>query len=383
MELQSATRQLIGRLRDLEATLLGLSDIGLAIEFTEASVLYDQRLQQLEASHSQSWFGDHAETYYAGFAAPPGGNSFDVEWGFVPGFSSGRNRGWHTYSRAELRDFILDGIGERIFFAWHELEQRLVSEFAIVRDQTLDTIEALIPQVKAKALARYQTRIESQLTPYTAADFVNARLKSAPRMTRDSEEIAKGQHVPIHVQYMASIQSAENNKKRAGELASTIRNIIEASLLHMSAKPEPKMGTRLFLGHGRSDQWMTLRDFVRDRLHLDFDEFNRLPVAGISNKERLSEMLDNCGFALLVMTGEDEHVDGTQHARENVIHEIGLFQGRIGWRKAIVLIEDGCREFSNIAGLGQVRYAKGNIASCFEEIRRILEREEVITPHSA
>ena len=27
------------------------------------------------------------------------------------------------------------------------------------------------------------------------------------------------------------------------------------------------------------------------------------------------------------MTAEDEHADGTKHARENVIHEVGLFQG--------------------------------------------------------
>jgi hypothetical protein len=31
-----------------------------------------------------------------------------------------------------------------------------------------------------------------------------------------------------------------------------------------------------------------------------------LPSAGKSNKERLKEMLDVCGFALIVMTSEDE-----------------------------------------------------------------------------
>ena len=35
------------------------------------------------------------------------------------------------------------------------------------------------------------------------------------------------------------------------------------------------------------------------------------------------------------MTGEDEHIDQTKHARENVIHEIGLFQGKLGFRKAM------------------------------------------------
>jgi predicted nucleotide-binding protein len=46
----------------------------------------------------------------------------------------------------------------------------------------------------------------------------------------------------------------------------------------------------------------------------------------------------------------------------NVIHEVGLFQGRLGFKRAIVLLEEGCKEFSNIQGLGQIRYPKGNIS---------------------
>jgi predicted nucleotide-binding protein len=81
----------------------------------------------------------------------------------------------------------------------------------------------------------------------------------------------------------------------------------------------------------------------------------------------------------LVLTAEDLHADASLHARENVIHEAGLFQGRLGWRKAIILLEDGCDEFSNIVGLGQIRFVKGKIASCFEEVRRVLEREGLLT----
>ena len=29
-------------------------------------------------------------------------------------------------------------------------------------------------------------------------------------------------------------------------------------------------------------------------------------------------------------------------ARMNVIHEVGLFQGRLGFERAIVLLEEGC-----------------------------------------
>lgn len=40
------------------------------------------------------------------------------------------------------------------------------------------------------------------------------------------------------------------------------------------------------------------------------------------------------------MTGEDEDKEGKLNARPNVIHEIGLFQGRLGFSRAIVLLED-------------------------------------------
>jgi predicted nucleotide-binding protein len=62
----------------------------------------------------------------------------------------------------------------------------------------------------------------------------------------------------------------------------------------------------------------------------------------------------------------------------NVIHEAGLFQGRLGFRKAIILLEEGCDEFSNIAGLGQLRFRTGAIRSIFEEIRHVLERESIV-----
>lgn len=79
------------------------------------------------------------------------------------------------------------------------------------------------------------------------------------------------------------------------------------------------------------------------------------------------------------MTAEDEMADGSLQARMNVIHEAGLFQGRLGFSRAIVMLEEGCTEFSNVAGLGQIRFPRGNIAAAaFEEVRRVLEREGLI-----
>ena len=40
-------------------------------------------------------------------------------------------------------------------------------------------------------------------------------------------------------------------------------------------------------------------------------------------------MLDDAAFAFLILTAEDEKADGKMHARMNVVHEAGLFQGRL------------------------------------------------------
>jgi predicted nucleotide-binding protein len=134
---------------------------------------------------------------------------------------------------------------------------------------------------------------------------------------------------------------------------------------------------RVFIGHGRSLVWLQLKSFLTDRLHLACDEFNAESVAGRTTVGRLQQMLDDAAFAFLVMTAEDTHADSTAHARENVIHEAGLFQGRLGFERAIILLEDGCASFSNIHGLTHIGFPKGNLAPAFEEIRLVLERERV------
>jgi predicted nucleotide-binding protein len=139
-----------------------------------------------------------------------------------------------------------------------------------------------------------------------------------------------------------------------------------------------QLGDRVFIGHGRSPQWMELKNYIVDRVGVPVDEFNRVPTAGIATVNRLSEMLDAAAMAFLVMTAEDETADGALRVRQNVVHEVGLFQGRLGFDKAIVMVEEGCEGFSNIHGLTQLYYPKGKISAVFHEVRDVLEREGLI-----
>ncbi len=140
----------------------------------------------------------------------------------------------------------------------------------------------------------------------------------------------------------------------------------------------PPTGATVFIGHGRSPVWRELKDFLSDRLGLNWEEFNRESTAGIATTERLVQMLRSARFAFLIMTAEDEHADASLHARENVIHEVGLFQGKLGLRRSIILLEEGCSTFSNIHGLTYISFPRGRVGAAFEEVRRVLEREQLI-----
>jgi predicted nucleotide-binding protein len=85
-------------------------------------------------------------------------------------------------------------------------------------------------------------------------------------------------------------------------------------------------------------------------------------------------MAKQASFAILVHTSEDEQAGGGQRARQNVVHETGLFQGLLGIRRAIVLRQRGCEDFSNIAGVQELHYTN-EIREAFGEVVAVLRRE--------
>jgi predicted nucleotide-binding protein len=75
------------------------------------------------------------------------------------------------------------------------------------------------------------------------------------------------------------------------------------------------------------------------------------------------------------MTAEDETVDGELRARQNVVHELGLFQGKLGFSRAIALLEEGADDFSNLHGIQQIRFSRDNIKETFGDVLAVLRRE--------
>lgn len=328
---------------------------------------------------SGSWLGYHSRVYYENFQEPPPGAHFSQEWGLMDAFGRmGSVGSWREYPFDDVKQYVLglaenpdlsaaNAASEAAYAAFNHAKSEITSIFQTELDSEADGfIHNLNEQLQTLEV----------LSPAEVADRLHQR---GQVMTRDTIVLGQGTQLPPHISIKAELRAIEHSFAICKEAADIARK--GASHLERKSRRrirESRIGTNVFIGHGRATAWRELKDFIKDRVLLPWDEFNRVPVAGVTNIARLSEMLDASSIAFLVMTAEDEMADGSMQARMNVIHEAGLFQGRLGFSRAILMLEEGCIEFSNVAGLGQIRFPRGNIAAAFEEVRRVLEREGLI-----
>jgi len=326
---------------------------------------------------SGSWIGYHSRIYYDQLRVPQPGHHFSSEWGLKDVFGQGTNGPWVEYDYDQVYQAILEMAGNPDIEGVEGFRKEGASLFNRVT-QALEII--LTVQAESSGEVFYKTLNEEirSIHLLREADFIK-HVRPKNHSTRDSLALSQGILTPPHISLWARCLASKSPITACENVLVVLKKAYSYSLRQEKKKVENSMvGTNVFIGHGRSQVWRDLKDFVKDRLGLPYDEFNRVPVAGITNIQRLTQMLDSAAVAFIVMTAEDEQADGKVEARTNVIHEVGLFQGRLGFTKAIVLLEEGCEEFSNIQGLGQIRFPKGNINAMFEEIRQVLEREGLI-----
>ena len=277
--------------------------------------------------------------------------------------------------------FQLAGFSEEnVDFTKEALETKELFEKNKTEATTILTV--ILESTKSESIEELRDEIKKIKSHFSKEELISHQSPKGKFMSRDALAVSQGILSPPHIAFQCWLYSWRSYFTQASNLSTSVnRAITYLRQKYRSETSEKSISQgKVFIGHGRSSVWKDLSQFFTDRLHLDWDEFNRESSAGLSIKERLEAMLDNATFAFLIMTAEDEHADKSLHARENVIHEVGLFQGRLTFKRAIILFEDGCEEFSNIHGVGQIRFPKGNIKACFEDIRMVLEREGLIAP---
>jgi hypothetical protein len=337
----------------------------------------DKAIAQIGESSSGSWIGYQSRVYYRGFRRPAPGDYFSQEWGFTSHFAQPVSDNWQETDYESVNDAVMRVAGNPDTDALEAAAASAREAFEQNRDELLNMLTILLDQTRSSTFEELRGEVR-ELKAFNEAEIIDGLSPSSFR-TRDYTAAEQGMIPPHHVKIFAWLLEQRFPFEHLDKLARLARRA--SSFLARLEKSSPvavAMTQCVFIGHGRDPQWKDVAEFVSNRLKLPVEEFNRQPAAGMTTKERLEEMLKKATFAFLVMTAEDEHTDTSLHARENVIHEIGLFQQKLGFRRAIVLLEEGCREFSNIAGIVQIRFPKGYIKATYEEIRQVLEREAVL-----
>ena len=184
---------------------------------------------------------------------------------------------------------------------------------------------------------------------------------------------------PGQISKNRTIVSALN--RLASDLKNASKEKIEEERKKIKSKPRKKStgDGKIFIGHGRSKLWARVQLFLNDDLKLETLTFESESRTSESIVNILEQFLEQASFAILIFTAEDETSDGDLRARQNVIHEAGLFQGRLGFDKVIILKEDRTEEFSNIAGLQYIPFADQNIEQTFYELQRKLKKSGLVT----
>ena len=265
-----------------------------------------------------------------------------------------------------VRNFLLetedtDKVIDVIEVSFRYIDQVIRAKFRVSTADVLDKVFG----------ASHPETSHDGIPPDEAIDLLNRRFsENSVEYQYESGQNESGQIVKVDSQDIHS-----EVVKPAEELPNNTQQPTNQDTMNNENK-------KYFIGHGGSSEWLKLKDFLENTLKLPYEEFNRIPQAGKITSIRLKEMLESCCMAFLIMTGEDEHDDGTLHARSNVIHEIGLFQAQLGYERAIILLEDGCEDFSNIHGITYIPFPKGNIEAAFEGIRGVLKREGMIKEES-
>jgi len=369
----------IAELRAIHNELTNLSAALSAPDFTKPLMALDESAKNVGKAWSGSWLGYQSQVYYKDLQPPPAGAHFSVEWGFDVWESETQGE-WQEFTVDEIRNSIIENAGSPDISECQKVSEKYRASIEEKRDEIASILRAAQHTCNDLFLSKLIEEAEGA-RPLTEIDFLRRMQSSREIMSRDRLAVGQGLQIPTHIGMLAKVAGILAPQTASHALANIARKAI--SHLERLAKQEAKVeriGTNVFIGHGRSKEWKDLKDFISDRMRLPWDEFNRVPVAGIPNTVRLATMLDAAAIAFLVLTGEDEARDGAMQARMNVVHEAGLFQGRLGFTRAIVMLEEGCQEFSNIEGLGQIRFPKDNIKAAFHEVELVLEREGLSEP---
>lgn len=211
--------------------------------------------------------------------------------------------------------------------------------------------------------------------------FTNARKEldtlraTLPHLYGDFAEISIEPEVAMTVTQPGVETERRFSRTQMARLARDIDQAFEIRANSELAAPTsvPFDQRRIFISHGRAPDWREVQAYIEKDLKFETLELAQEANQGKTILEKLSGAADQCDCAVIVMTGDDLDAAGQAKARENVIHEIGFFQGKYGLARICLLHEEGVSIPSNIHGLVYAPFPKGLVSASFAVLARELK----------
>lgn len=163
------------------------------------------------------------------------------------------------------------------------------------------------------------------------------------------------------------------SRRQTEKLARDLDQMFELRANSELEQPKKESPRRVFISHGQSNEWRKVQPFIEKDVGLQTIELAQEPNAGRTIIEKLLENAERCDCAVIIMTGDDFTQEEEARVRENVMHEIGFFQGFYGRKFVILLHEDGANIPTNLSGVAYVPFPKDSIETGFHVLQRELK----------
>jgi predicted nucleotide-binding protein len=250
----------------------------------------------------------------------------------------------------------------------------LMAKLAGIRRAVEDVLNENVSRNRSQGETRLRANYEPDLVGhyfFQANDYVNKLRTLLPELFGDFQVIETEAAVKMALN--------ENEPKpnyfgrpQLERLSRDIDQVFEIRANSQLQQPVSAAPRRVFITHGRSHDWRAVQAYIEKDVQFPTTELEQQPNIGRTIIEKLFDSAGDCDSTVIVMTGDD--VAGEEvRARENVLHEIGFFQGRYGRDRVVLLHEDGVSIPTNLSGVVYSPFPKGSIEASFHLLQRELK----------
>jgi CAP12/Pycsar effector protein, TIR domain len=170
----------------------------------------------------------------------------------------------------------------------------------------------------------------------------------------------------------------QNTLKAKLNKLETIINGLESFQTEFDSVEKPINDNCIFVGHSRSKLLTKLIAFLEDELNIKTITYDSESKEGDSITSVSEKLLNTVAFAILILTPEDETKEDKIKVHRNLVYETGLFQGKLGFKKVLILHQRGIGDLPDFTKAHSIKLIDKNIEQIFIEVKQILKSENII-----